>query len=99
MVPRGGHFRLALNTLLVAGVAESLYGIYQMFAGVVAFHTGVDLPAGHVGIRPEGRTGFGYGQPYGTFQEPGWMGAVLMFFGLVFAALYLGAGAGGRRRH
>jgi hypothetical protein len=97
MVPPGGHLGLALNTLLVAGVAESLYGVYQMLAGVLAFHTGLDLPTGHVGIRPEGRIGFGYGQPYGTFQEPGWMGVVLMFFALVFAALYLGSD--GRRRH
>lgn len=96
MVQRRDHCRLALKTLLVAGAVESAYGIYQLLVGVLAFHADVVLPAGFVGVRPEGRIGFGYGQPYGTFQEPGWMGAVLMFFALVFAVLYLGARRGRR---
>jgi O-antigen ligase len=91
------RFRIALNTLLVAGAVESAYALYQLLVGALAFHADVTLPAGFVGVRPEGRIGFGYGQPYGTFQEPGWMGAVLMFFTLVFAGLYLGTPSRPRR--
>jgi len=98
-VQRAEHFRLALQTLLVVGVLESLYAAFQLGAGALAYHVDVTLPVGFVGVRPEGRIGFAYGQPYGTFQEPGWLGAVLMFCTLVLAGLRLDAQGHRRKVH
>lgn len=91
------YFIRVFQLLLVAGVAESLYAMYQVLAGALRYHLGLDLPVGFVDVRPTEIVTFNYGQPYGTFQEPAWLGAVTMFYALLFAGLYLGTRGRERR--
>ncbi len=81
-------FNKAFNLLLYVGVAEILYGLYQVFAGMCNYYLSINLPIGHRGMTHAEFIGSPWGRPYGTFVEPDWFGAICMFYALLFIALY-----------
>lgn len=82
-------FDKALNFLLYVGLAEILFGLYQVFAGMCNYYLNINLPVGHAGIVHREFIGSPWGRPYGTFVEPDWYGAISMFYALLFITLYL----------
>ncbi len=81
-------FKKAFNLLLYIGLAEIIYGLYQVVAGMFNYYLGIGLPVGHRGIMHAGFINSPWGRPYGTFVEPDWYGAISMFFSLLFISLY-----------
>lgn len=81
-------FKKAFNLLLYIGLAEIIYGLYQVVAGMFNYYLGISIPVGHSGIIHAEFIGSPWGRPYGTFIEPDWYGAISMFFALLFISLY-----------
>lgn len=81
-------FDKAFNLLLYIGLAEILYGLYQVFAGMCNCYLNINLPVGHAGIVHREFIGSPWGRPYGTLVEPDWYGAIAMFYALLFISLY-----------
>jgi len=81
-------FNKAFNLLLYVGIAEILYGIYQVLAGMCNHYLNFNLPIGFAGIVHKKFIGSPWGRPYGTFVEPDWYGAISMFYALLFISLY-----------
>lgn len=81
-------FNKTLNLLLYVGLAEILFGLYQVFAGVCDYYLNINLPVGHRGIVHRKFIGSPWGRPYGTLVEPDWYGAISMFYALLFITLY-----------
>ncbi len=81
-------FEKAFNLLLYVGLAEILFGLYQVFAGMCNYYLSINLPVGHAGIVHREFIGSPWGRPYGTLVEPDWYGAISMFYALLFITLY-----------
>jgi len=81
-------FDKALNLLLYVGLAEILFGLYQVFAGMCNYYLNINLPVGHAGIVHREFIGSPWGRPYGTLVEPDWYGTISMFYALLFITLY-----------
>lgn len=81
-------FEKAFRLLLYVGLAEIIYGLYQVFAGILNYYLGLNLYIGHLGMVHVEYIGSPWGRPYGTFVEPDWYGAICMFYALLFVSLY-----------
>ncbi len=81
-------FDKAFRLLLYVGLGEIIYGLYQVFVGILNHSLGLNLPVGHLGIVHREFIGSLWGRPYGTFVEPDWYGAICMFYALLFICLY-----------
>jgi hypothetical protein len=81
-------FDKAFNLLLYVGLAEIIYGLYQVFAGMSNYYLGTTLFVGHLGLIHSDFIRSPWGRPYGTFVAPDWYGAISMFFALLFFSLY-----------
>lgn len=81
-------FEKAFRLLLYAGLAEIIYGLYQVLAGIFNYYLGLNLYIGHLGMVHGAFIGSPWGRPYGTFVEPDWYGAICMFYALLFVSLY-----------
>lgn len=81
-------FDRAFNFLLYIGVAEIIYGLYQVLAGMLNWLFNLNLPIGHLGMVHTRFIGSKWGRPYGTFVEPDWYGIICMFYALIFLTLY-----------
>jgi hypothetical protein len=73
--------------LIYVGLFEIIYGLYQIFAGMLNWLLNVHLPIGYLGLIHVQYIGSPWGRPYGTFMEPDWYGAVCMFYVLLFSVL------------
>jgi hypothetical protein len=80
-------FFKAFNLLVYVGIAEIVYGLYQVFAGMSNAYLGTGLPIGHAGIMQRGYLNAPWGRPYGTFVEPDWYGAIVGFYAVLFLVL------------
>jgi len=92
-------FENVLKCFVAAGVAESLYGLYQLLAQVLNVHFRFGLPIGVKGVTHIAELGWEYGRSYGTFVEPDWFGASSMFFSLFFVAMWLSGPKNRRRKY
>ena len=88
LIPNREVFDRAFRFLLLAGVVEIGFGLYQVAAGLVNILFKIRLPVGHLGVFHADYIGAPWGRPYGTFVEPDWYGAVCLFFATVFLVLY-----------
>lgn len=82
------NFNKSFKFLIIVGILEVSYGIYQVIAGMMNSQYGFHLPVGYLGIIHSDFIGSIWGRPYGTFVEPDWYGTICMYFSLVLMALY-----------
>lgn len=80
-------FKRALDLLIYVGLFEILYGLYQVFAGIINWCFNANLPIGYLSMAHVEYIGSPWGRPYGTLVESDWYGAICMFYALLFALL------------
>jgi len=80
-------FKRAFNLLVYVGILEIMYGLYQVFAGMMNWLLNLRLPIGYLGLIHVQYIGSPWGRPYGTLVEPDWYGAVCMFYVLLLSIL------------
>ncbi len=90
-------FDKAFAVLLYAGLAEIVYGIYQVIAGCLRWLFNLDIPVGDLGVIHVDYIGAPWGRPYGSFVEPDWYGTIAMFYALIFMYFFF-SGSRYRRR-
>ena len=88
LVNSANVFHKALHFLMVAGIIEIGYGLYQVLAGMLNVFGGCDLPIGYLGLIHSTYIGSPWGRPYGTFVEPDWYGTICMYLLLLFVPIY-----------
>jgi hypothetical protein len=81
-------FLFAFRVLLIAGIGQVGYGLYQVMAGAANHYWGWRLPVGFAGVLHEDFIGAAWGRPYGTLVEPDFYGAICMMLALIFVVLY-----------
>jgi O-antigen ligase len=92
-----GDVLLSVSVFLAAGLAQVLFGLYQVLAGMANHYLGWSLPIGHMGLAHREFINSVWGRPYGTQVEPDFYGAICMVLALMFLVLYF-SGKGKMKR-
>jgi hypothetical protein len=91
-------FDFAFKSLLVVGLAEICFGLYQVAAGMLQHYVGITLWSGYAGNPFGNYIQAPWGRPYGTFVEPDWYGAICMVYVILFFSLLFENKVGRERR-
>jgi O-Antigen ligase. len=91
-------FDFAFKSLLVVGLAEICFGLYQVAVGMLQHYVGITLWSGYAGNPFGNYIQAPWGRPYGTFVEPDWYGAICMVYVILFFSLLFENKVGRERR-